>query len=209
MNYCCEDISLIENYEIAVNSPEKYDCHHKLEIQGNNILSVKELKEQNLYYKRPAKELIFLTHKEHCRIHGKLRCPNKGHIPGNKGKHYFNNGIIEMFALDCPEGFVKGRLPRNEQWSKRISKSRLANPIPQTPELLLKLRNSHLGKELSEQAKEKLSESSKGRKFLITESLMSLSKNAQMGLFPEDYLTKSNIRVQMVLYAHQSHTIHL
>lgn len=184
VDYCREDISLIENYEIAVNSPEKYDCHHRLEIQGNNVLSVKELKEQGLYYKRPAKELIFLTHEEHCRIHGKLRCPNKGHIPGNKGKHYFNNGTVEMFALECPEGFVRGRLPRNEQWSKRISKSRLANPIPQTPELLSKLRNSHLGKELSEQAREKLSESSKGRKFFNNGVINVFVKECPEGFIP-------------------------
>lgn len=184
VDYCCEDISLIENYEIAVNSPEKYDCHHRLEIQDDNILSVKELKEQNLYYKRPAKELIFLTHEEHCRIHGKLRCPSKGHIPGNKGKHYFNNGIVEMFALECPEGFVKGRLPRSEQWSKKISDGRLANPIPQTPELLLKLRNSHLGKELSEQAKEKLSKSSKGRKFFNNGVINVFVKECPDGFIP-------------------------
>jgi hypothetical protein len=27
-----------------------------------------------------------------------------------KGKHWYNNGIINMFAKSCPEGFVKGRL---------------------------------------------------------------------------------------------------
>ena len=30
--FCCEDISLIENYYEAVNSPEVYACHHKREI---------------------------------------------------------------------------------------------------------------------------------------------------------------------------------
>lgn len=30
--YCDGDISLIENYKEAVNSKEKWDCHHRLEI---------------------------------------------------------------------------------------------------------------------------------------------------------------------------------
>lgn len=28
-----------------------------------------------------------------------------------KGTHYYNNGFIELRAKECPEGFVKGRLP--------------------------------------------------------------------------------------------------
>lgn len=183
VDYCREDISLIENYDIAANSPDKYDCHHRLEIQNGKEISVKELKEQGLYYNRPANELIFITHSEHTAMHGKFRCVNKG-SPANKGKHYFNNGKVEIFANECPEGFVKGRLPRNEQWSKRISKSRLANPIPQTPELLSKLRNSHLGKELSEQAREKLSESSKGRKFFNNGVINVFVKECPEGFIP-------------------------
>ena len=27
-----------------------------------------------------------------------------------KGKHYYNNGIKQVFVVDCPEGFVPGRL---------------------------------------------------------------------------------------------------
>lgn len=67
--YCCEDISLIENYEEAVYSKELYHCHHRLEIQGNIIRSATELKEQNLYYNRPASELIFIPIKAHMGLH--------------------------------------------------------------------------------------------------------------------------------------------
>ena len=71
-SYCCEDISLIENYKEAAESSEKYDCHHRLEIQGDKIVSVEKLKEMNLYYNRPANELIFLKHTDHTSMHGKL-----------------------------------------------------------------------------------------------------------------------------------------
>lgn len=33
----------------------------------------------------------------------------KGH-PTNNGKHWYNNGEIQTFAFECPEGFVPGRL---------------------------------------------------------------------------------------------------
>jgi hypothetical protein len=65
--YCKDDLSLIENYEEAVNSPEMWDCHHRLEIELN--LSPKELKDRDLYFNRPASELIFLTHGEHSKLH--------------------------------------------------------------------------------------------------------------------------------------------
>ena len=65
--YCCEDISLIENYKEAVNSNEIYDCHHRLEIDLKK--TPKELQELNLYYNRPANELVFITRADHTRLH--------------------------------------------------------------------------------------------------------------------------------------------
>jgi hypothetical protein len=162
--YCNEDISLIENYNEAINSSEKYDCHHRLEIQDNKIVSVQELKEQGLYFNRPASELIFLKHTEHTRMHGKLS-PHSSHVPWNKGLSYYNNGQIEIQTEECPNGFIRGRLPRNKEWSRRISEGRLNNLKPITEETREKLRISHLGYKISNETKKKLSESSKGRKW--------------------------------------------
>ena len=84
--YCCEDISLIENYKEAINSNEKWECHHRLETELNK--SVKELKDLNLYFNRPANELIFLTKQQHDSLH--LSINNMKYkpfqIPWNKGK---------------------------------------------------------------------------------------------------------------------------
>lgn len=66
--FCKGDISKIENYEKAINSEELWDCHHRLEITLRKTR--KELEEMDLYYNRPASELIFLTHEEHAKIHG-------------------------------------------------------------------------------------------------------------------------------------------
>ena len=74
--YCKDDINLIENYYLAVNSDEQWDCHHRNEIMDDGTQhSVKWLIDNNLYYHRPACELIFLTHSEHRRLHQKgKRC---------------------------------------------------------------------------------------------------------------------------------------
>ena len=67
-SYCKDDISLIENYDKAINdNTQIWDCHHRLETDMNML--VEDLKEMDLYYNRPASELIFLTSIEHIKLH--------------------------------------------------------------------------------------------------------------------------------------------
>lgn len=69
-NYCCEDISKIENYDKAINDKTQvWQCHHRLESE----MTHKELKEKGLYYNRPASELIFLTRSEHVKLHHSIK----------------------------------------------------------------------------------------------------------------------------------------
>lgn len=67
--YCREDLSLIENYDEAVRSEEPYHCHHRYELNDGLVLSVNDLKNMGLYYKRPASELIFLKRIDHHHLH--------------------------------------------------------------------------------------------------------------------------------------------
>ena len=61
--FCSEDVALIENYEMAMaDGSQTWDCHHRLEAN----CTVKQLKELGLYFARPARELIFLTHGAHA-----------------------------------------------------------------------------------------------------------------------------------------------
>ena len=69
INYCKENIALIENYNEAINSDEQYDCHHKLETELN--VSAQYLIDNDLYLNRPASELIFMPHSEHVSLHYK------------------------------------------------------------------------------------------------------------------------------------------
>ena len=87
--YCNEDISLIENYDKAINDDtQTWHCHHRLETDLG--LSVKQLKYNNLYYNRPAPELIFLTSSEHHRLHMTYYNLNYKDYSNNsfKGKHH-------------------------------------------------------------------------------------------------------------------------
>ena len=65
--YCCENISKIENYNKALAAKTTWDIHHKREITENK--SKQQLIDEDLYFNRPADELIFLSRNEHNRIH--------------------------------------------------------------------------------------------------------------------------------------------
>ena len=70
--YCSEDISLIENYHQAISDEEKmWDIHHRRECDenGRTLFTHKQLKENGLYIKRPASELIFVTRSMHKKLH--------------------------------------------------------------------------------------------------------------------------------------------
>ena len=68
--FCCEDLSLIENYDKAISdTTQTLDCHHRGEILPCGRFSVSDLKNFELYFNRPASELIFLTRSEHRRLH--------------------------------------------------------------------------------------------------------------------------------------------
>ena len=101
--FCSEDIKLIENYEAAISDEtQTWDCHHRREIDENK--SRQQLKDEGLYFNRPANELIFLTKFDHRSLHFKgkasgfkghnhseetkkrMRESSKGIIPWNKGK---------------------------------------------------------------------------------------------------------------------------
>lgn len=127
--FCKDDISLIENYEAAMNSPETWDCHHRLETELN--LLREELKEQDLYYNRPASELIFLTHGEHTRLH----MYNKtGENHPSYGKHSWNYGLKGVQVawnkgMTGEKSHMYGT-KRNEETRKKQSKQKMGEKNP-------------------------------------------------------------------------------
>ena len=84
--FCSEDIALIENYQAALADEERvWDVHHRLECdsEGRTLFTKKQLIEMNLYVKRPASELIFVTRSTHKKLH-REQCSKSGKIWGKK-----------------------------------------------------------------------------------------------------------------------------
>lgn len=86
----CKNYQDIENYEKAkADDFIGWNCHHRLETHnsdgGRRLVDItqKELKALNMYYHRPAEELIFLTKSEHNSLH-------------NKGKHHSEEARRKM-----------------------------------------------------------------------------------------------------------------
>lgn len=74
--YCKDDISKIENYELAkADNFKGWHIHHRLELtlDGEFAHTPEDLKRMGMYYNRPYFELIFLTKSEHQRIHAQNR----------------------------------------------------------------------------------------------------------------------------------------
>lgn len=115
--FCCEDISLIENYDKAIGDAETWDCHHRLETHDENgnlrqiqdRLSREDLKHKGLYFNRPAKELVFLSRFDHRSLHWK----------GVKRGHPSEEHRKKMSEVR------KGKKlpPRSEDWRRRLSES--------------------------------------------------------------------------------------
>ena len=95
--YLCNNLESVENYEKAEKDDFKgWHCHHRLETHNSDgerrlvDLSYKELKALDMYYHRPAEELIFMTVAEHTRLHKKGKQPSeearKKISVANKGK---------------------------------------------------------------------------------------------------------------------------
>ena len=80
-DYCCEPLELVENYATAKADDFKgWDIHHRLEIQPDGTrVSRQELIDHNLYYGRPASELVFMRHGEHRMLHNIGNTYMKGH----------------------------------------------------------------------------------------------------------------------------------
>ena len=137
---CSEPLEQIENFKAAEAENFAGWClHHRLEIQPDGTrMSVQELKDKDLYFHRPASELVFMRREEHISLHRKGRTfseehrqkiaeAHKGENNPFFGKHHseetrqkmsktrkcmlwWNNGISSKRSRECPgEGWTRGR----------------------------------------------------------------------------------------------------
>ena len=139
----CEDIENVENYEKAKKDNFKgWEVHHRLETHLPNgkrrevDISRKELIALDMYFNRPADELIFLTVKEHNAL-------NKGKQAWNKGKSPSEETRRKMSEAK------KGKQLSAEHKKKIGEKSKGRRPM--------------LGKHHTEDTKKKMSKAQKGK----------------------------------------------
>ena len=88
--YCKDDLSKIENYHEAVNDKENiWHLHHRLELTINGEFAhfKEDLIRLNMYYHRPAFELIFLREDEHHKLHGQFHKMTNDGIQAIKDKN--------------------------------------------------------------------------------------------------------------------------
>ena len=96
--FCSEDISLIENYHQAISDEKRmWDIHHRRESDenGKTLFTKKQLIDMNLYVKRPASELIFVTRSMHWKLHREQR-ENVGKIGGKKSAIKHSIPILQL-----------------------------------------------------------------------------------------------------------------
>lgn len=139
--YCCEDIALIENYDKAKKSAKRWDCHHRAEILPCGKFSREDLKKFDLYYNRPACELILLSKSDHSKLHSKdYQKDNNPHF----GHHHTKDtkAILRKKRLGM-------KLPK--EWCDNIGKSKKGQIA------------WNKGKHLPQEYKDKISKSISGR----------------------------------------------
>lgn len=64
-----------------------------------------------------------------------IKINKTGHGQASKGKHWYNNGIIETYDFECPKGFEKGRL--------KFSKETISNMKTAAQRVLINGGNRH------------------------------------------------------------------
>ena len=143
--YCCEKLSMIENYEEAMNdTAHTWDCHHRAEILPCGHFKIEDLKKHGLYYDRPAKELVFLKHKDHLCLHfgGVPLTPEMRRkiSDANKGK------------------------PKSEETKRKLSEAHKGKKASEeTKRKMSEMRKGKKAKPFSEEHKKRISEACKGR----------------------------------------------
>ena len=125
--YCKDDISLIENYDKAINSKERWDCHHRLETDLD--VSQQYLKDHGLYYNRPASELIFLTCEEHTALHNKTEYRKQRiHNPEAEAKRQETNNKPEVKEKHHKNMKFGHNTPEAKENHRKATQKRNNNP---------------------------------------------------------------------------------
>ena len=151
----CKEPEKIENYEKAkADNFKGWRCHHRLETHTSDgerrlvDITPAELQALEMYWNRPASELIFLTISEHQILH------TKGKQGYWKGKR-----LSEEHKKKLSEANKGKRL--SEEHKKKIGEANKGKQLSE--ETRNKMSEAAKGKKFSDEHRRKLSESQKGK----------------------------------------------
>ena len=165
--YCKDDISLIENYDIAISdTTQTWVCHHRLEIQNGISISIKELKEKGLYFHRPANELIFMTEHEHKILHGKNIREETRIKTGLKSKESWENNNIRRKETSIRGRAMKGKIIKTPEQREKNRQAQLLywKNHEITEEERIKRSNASKGHHVSRESRLIISQKNSGKK---------------------------------------------
>lgn len=98
---CIYGENIIIDYDSWVKLGKEY---HKFKKELYTNQQIMPLEEYNDWYNK------FIEHSKHGdRVY-------KTGLRPFENKHWYNNGIIEIAAFECPNGFTKGRLKFSKEW---------------------------------------------------------------------------------------------
>ena len=126
-NKFCYELENVENYELAKRDNFKgWVIHHRLEthfsdgsIRPNKCnITVDELKELDMYYNRPADELIFMKKSEHIKLHCLLNTNFKP-LYGNKHTLGFHPSAESKAKMSK----AAKNVVHTQEWNKKVSES--------------------------------------------------------------------------------------
>ena len=138
--FCSEPLELIENYQQALSEGFAGWCmHHRREIkQDGTRVSAQELKDNGLYYDRPAEELVFMRREEHISLH-------------SKGKHHSEETRQKLSEAKKGENNPFFGKHLSEESRQKMSEAHKGRTSPRK------------GVTLSEETRKKMSEAAKRR----------------------------------------------
>ena len=150
--YFCDDIENVENYEIAkADNFVLWDCHHRLETHTSDgdrrlvDITKKELIALDMYYHRPASELIFMPRKNHLSLH-------------NSGKHLTDETKHKMSeARKCKKHSEETRKKLSEVHKGHSTPEETRKKISEANKVSMKGNQCHKGCHHSEEARKKMS----------------------------------------------------
>lgn len=162
-NRYCDEIENVENYEKAkADNFKGWECHHRLElIETGGVCDVdrQDLIDWNIYWHRPADELIFLTRKEHNLLH------KKDKTVWNKGKHHSEETKQKISEAN------RGKC-RTEEFKKNLSEKMKGERHPFYGKLRseeTKQKISEAMKKMTGETKNKMSEAHKGKHWKLVD----------------------------------------